>query len=55
VEQLQQPGAHDAPVRQMPAISNRSRSKSEPFRISKPSPYAASKPYSIPLWTIFVK
>ena len=43
------------PYRQMPAISPRSRSNGDRSRISKPSPYAASSPYSIPLWTIFTK
>src|SRR5579864_2046628 len=45
------------PYRQTSAIWCRSRcgKTCEPFMISKPSAYACSNPYSIPLWTIFTK
>ena len=44
------------PYRQMDAISCKSRSSSgAACMMAKPSAYACSIPYSMPLWTIFTK
>src|ERR671925_392271 len=39
----------------MPATCSKSSPNSDSFSTSNPSPYACISPYSMPLWTIFVK